>query len=168
MDDVSRKFDQWWNQLEGFGLRSERFYADVDRADPAQLVQWLRAAYMQGAQDADTATAAALISIANQIVEPSQPVYNNQEVSGHKTMTDSLQQKTQCRPAQGTTGCLIYSHALREYFFRVYDSANNFVDYNLLHCDLQVTIDDVDAYFYQDSAHAVLDHAPDTMGIDPR
>jgi hypothetical protein len=163
MDDVLNKFDQWWNQLEGFGLRSERFYADVDRADPAQLVQWLRAAYMQGVQDADTATAAALISIANQVVEPSQPVYNKQEVSGHKTMTDSLQ-----RPAQGTTGCLIYSHALRTYFFRVYDSANNFVDYDLLHCDLQVTIDDVDAYFYQDSNGAFLDHAPATMGIDPR
>jgi hypothetical protein len=82
-------------------------------------------------------------------------------------MSDSLPQP-QCRPAKGTTGCLIYSHARREYFFRVYDTDGNFVDYDLLHCDLQVTVDDADAYFYQDSRCAVLDHAPATLGIDPR
>jgi hypothetical protein len=32
--------------------------------------------------------------------------------------------------------------------FRVYDAEHNFVDYDLHHSDLCVTIDDADAYFY--------------------
>jgi hypothetical protein len=43
----------------------------------------------------------------------------------------------------------------------VYDSEHNFVDYDLQHSDLRVTICDEDAYFYLDS---VLDHAPATLG----
>ena len=49
--------------------------------------------------------------------------------------------------------------------FRVYDSEHNFVDYDLHHSDLCVTIDDTDAYFYRDNNRDILDHAPMTLGL---
>ena len=64
------------------------------------------------------------------------------------------------KSANGVEGCLIRSFG-GKYFFRVYDSEGNFVDYDLQHSDLRVTICDEDAYFYLNS---VLDHAPATLG----
>lgn len=52
------------------------------------------------------------------------------------------------------------------YCFRVYGENHTFVDYDLLHCDLTVTITDDDAYLYQDENGASLDHAPLTSGND--
>ena len=49
--------------------------------------------------------------------------------------------------------------------FRVYDAEHNFVDYDLHHSDLCVTIDDTDAYFYDTEFSSILDHAPMTLGI---
>jgi hypothetical protein len=48
--------------------------------------------------------------------------------------------------------------------FRVYDAEHNFVDYDILHSDLTVVIEDADAYFYRDEYSDVLDHAPATLG----
>ena len=62
--------------------------------------------------------------------------------------------------ANGVTGHLIYTQN-GKYMFRVYDPEHNFIDYDLQHSDLCVTICDEDAYFYLDS---VLDHAPATLG----
>jgi hypothetical protein len=64
------------------------------------------------------------------------------------------------KSANGVEGHLIYTLG-GKYLFRVYDSEHNFVDYDLQHSDLRVTICDPDAYFYLDS---VLDHAPATLG----
>jgi len=47
----------------------------------------------------------------------------------------------------------------------VYDAEHNFVDYNIHHSDLCVTITDPDAYFYRKNDQDVLDHAPMTLGI---
>ena len=63
--------------------------------------------------------------------------------------------------ANGVEGCLIRSFG-GKYFFRVYKD-DDFVDYDLQHSDLRVTICDEDAYFYLNS---VLDHAPATLGHD--
>lgn len=49
--------------------------------------------------------------------------------------------------------------------FRVYDAEHNFVDYDIHHSDLCVTIDDTDACFYQRDDRAILDHAPMTLGM---
>jgi hypothetical protein len=69
------------------------------------------------------------------------------------------------KPANGVRGHLLYIHDKHDsYVFRVYDSEHNFVDYDLLHCDLTVTIDDEDAYFYSDEQGNTLDHAPSTLG----
>ena len=64
------------------------------------------------------------------------------------------------KSANGVEGHLIYTHG-GKYMFRVYDAEHNFVDYDLQHSDLCVTINDEDAYFYLNS---VLDHAPATLG----
>jgi hypothetical protein len=48
--------------------------------------------------------------------------------------------------------------------FRVYDSEHNFVDYDIHHSDLCVTIDDPDAYLYRQDGQDILDHAPMTLG----
>ena len=68
--------------------------------------------------------------------------------------------------ATGVEGCLIRG-INGEYYFRVYDADHNFVDYDLAHSDLSITITDADAYFYREDGHDILDHAPATLGIDP-
>lgn len=64
------------------------------------------------------------------------------------------------KSANGVKGHIIYTQ-YGTFMFRVYDPDHNFVDYNLHHTDLCVTITDEDAYFYHES---VLDHAPKTLG----
>lgn len=51
------------------------------------------------------------------------------------------------------------------YMFRVYDDNFNFNDYELRHSDLQITIDDKDAYLYiAEDGTCILDHSPQTLG----
>ena len=50
------------------------------------------------------------------------------------------------------------------YCFRVYDADHNFIDYDLTHSDLCVTITDPDAFFYRDDNIDRLDHSPATLG----
>jgi hypothetical protein len=49
--------------------------------------------------------------------------------------------------------------------FRVYDDKHNFVDYDIHHSDLCVTITDPDAHFYRRDDRDILDHAPTTLGL---
>ena len=70
--------------------------------------------------------------------------------------------------ANGVTGLIIHTDG--HYWFRVTDPVTGqFVDYAITHCDLNVTIDDEDAYFYPAGAIGnsgpVLDHSPETLGI---
>lgn len=54
------------------------------------------------------------------------------------------------------------------YYFRVYDNSGGFIDYQLLHNDLEVTIDSIAlASFYRNDAIAVLDHSPAVLGLNP-
>jgi len=69
------------------------------------------------------------------------------------------------KSANGVTGHLIPLFT-GQVVFRVYDDNHNFVDYDLQHSDLIVTITDEDAFFYRDEYTDVLDHAPNTLGID--
>jgi hypothetical protein len=65
--------------------------------------------------------------------------------------------------ANGVTGQLIWCH--NKYMFRVYDAEHDFVDYDIYHSDLTITIKDADAFFYQqDVVGQYLDHAPETLG----
>jgi len=69
------------------------------------------------------------------------------------------------QPADGVEGCLIRGHD-GTYYFRVYDANHDFVDYDLMHSDLSITITDADAYFYRGDGGDRLDHAPATLGED--
>ena len=62
------------------------------------------------------------------------------------------------KPAKGTKG-----HIIRvgdTYMFRVYDKEYNFIDYDILHYDLEVEILDTDATLYSSEYGDYLDHAP--------
>jgi hypothetical protein len=67
--------------------------------------------------------------------------------------------------ADGIKGTIIRTFD-GKYFFRVYDEDHNFIDYNLIHSDLTVTITDPDAYFYSGGGIHRLDHSPRTLGSE--
>jgi hypothetical protein len=69
------------------------------------------------------------------------------------------------KSANGVEGHLIYT-AMGKYMFRVYDKSHNFVDYDLAHSDLCVIINDSDAFLYQTGDRNVLDHSPETLGVE--
>jgi hypothetical protein len=51
--DLDKRFDDWFNELESFGLRSERFFDSLDQFKSkeglqANLILWLKAAYLHG------------------------------------------------------------------------------------------------------------------------
>lgn len=48
--------------------------------------------------------------------------------------------------------------------FRVYAADHTFVDYDLKHSDICMTITDADAFFYHEDGEHYLDHAPETLG----
>ena len=46
-------FELWFNDLEGYASRAERFYEDLNLDDPQRIKDWLLAAYNQGVRDAN-------------------------------------------------------------------------------------------------------------------
>ena len=68
------------------------------------------------------------------------------------------------RSAMGTVGYLIRVMDERQYVFRVYDDEHNFVDYDILHYDMRIQIQDEDATFYTNAAGDYIDHSPETLG----
>ena len=63
------------------------------------------------------------------------------------------------KPAKGTKGMLLYTMN-DEYVFRVYREDHTFTDYDILHCDLELTINDEDATFYEfEDGISILDHS---------
>jgi hypothetical protein len=63
------------------------------------------------------------------------------------------------KPAKGTKGMLLYTMN-NEYVFRVYKEDHSFIDYDILHCDLELTINDDDATFYEfEDGRNILDHS---------
>ena len=71
-----------------------------------------------------------------------------------------------CIPANGLRGQLLDSFD-GTYVFRIYDKDHNFKDYDLLHSDLSIIIDDEDAVLYEhiDGGMGKLDHSPETLGL---
>jgi hypothetical protein len=67
--------------------------------------------------------------------------------------------------ADGSAGILIRSLD-GQYYFRVYQEDGEFIDYELSHFDLGVIIQERDAAFYTIGEHHILDHAPETLGLE--
>mgnify|MGYP003339478920 CR=1 FL=1 len=61
------------------------------------------------------------------------------------------------KSAKGTIGFIMRNFG-GGHFFRVYDKDHNFVDYDILHHDLQVVILEEDATFYETDNRNYLDH----------
>jgi hypothetical protein len=52
-------------------------------------------------------------------------------------------------------------------YFRVYSPNKSFIDYRLVHSDLEVEIKDPDAFFYTNKiGERLLDHGPRTLGME--
>ena len=69
--------------------------------------------------------------------------------------------------AKGVSGMILRSIENRR-FFRVTKPDGSFEDFEFLHSDLSVKIEDSDAYFYRfedESRGSILDHAPSTLGL---
>jgi hypothetical protein len=67
------------------------------------------------------------------------------------------------KPAKGTKGFIMHGSDIDGnpfYFFRVYNEDFTFVDYDILHYDLEVEILESDAMLYQDEFGAHIDYAP--------
>jgi hypothetical protein len=70
------------------------------------------------------------------------------------------------RSANGSTGMLCKSAVDGGYFFRVYGADRTFVDYELRHDDLEVTISpQALASFYEIDDTRILDHSPQVLGL---
>ena len=69
--------------------------------------------------------------------------------------------------ADGVQGILLNPyHKEGAWVFRVHDyNLGTYTDYDLRHSDLCVTINDADAFFYNNDGDAKLDHSPETLGI---
>lgn len=54
--DVESAFNQYFNEVESYGLRSERFFEDVKYAfvkdNPKALIEWMKASFVMGARAA--------------------------------------------------------------------------------------------------------------------
>lgn len=69
-------------------------------------------------------------------------------------------------PARGAKGILIRT-VTDDVVLRIYNSEGDFVDFDIEHSDLAITVTDEDAHFYQhDDGRLVLDHSPKTLGIE--
>ncbi len=67
--------------------------------------------------------------------------------------------------AKGMKGCLLSFNG--NITFRVYDERDRekFVDYQVAHHDLDITIEDEDAYVYENKeGEPVIDYSPATLG----
>lgn len=76
--------------------------------------------------------------------------------------------KTACEVADAANVRGVLISTADGYYFRVYDSGGDFIDYQLLHDDLEVTIhSSALASFYRNGDIAVLDHSPAVLGLSP-
>ncbi len=68
--------------------------------------------------------------------------------------------------ANGVKGMLLRTDSPEKFFFRVYHGDGTFDDYQILHDDLAVTIDeDALASFYEnENGDKFLDHSPNVFG----
>lgn len=53
-----KNFEDWFDELEGYGLRSERFFSDAECPDPfiknRSLREWMKTAWELGKQSNET------------------------------------------------------------------------------------------------------------------
>lgn len=50
--NLEEEFNSWFNEIEVYSLRSERFYEELPSMTSHQILEWLKAAYMHGVKTA--------------------------------------------------------------------------------------------------------------------
>lgn len=65
--------------------------------------------------------------------------------------------------AKGTKGFLLRSFNNR-CIFRTYNEQGEFKDYDILHHDLEITIDSDDALLFEDRDNNFIDYTPEVLG----
>ena len=50
--DLEGAFDEWFYEQEFMGMRAERFYDSLERANPMTMKNWLEVAFRMGAKSA--------------------------------------------------------------------------------------------------------------------
>jgi len=73
-------------------------------------------------------------------------------------MTKMINRIREAKPANGVKGFLI--RVLDKHVFRVYNKDFTFVDYDILHYDLEVEIIESDAVLYRSEFDNYLDYPP--------
>lgn len=66
------------------------------------------------------------------------------------------------KSAKGLKGVLCVS--FDGIFLRVDNDDNTYTDYDILHYDMNITIDDDDAHIYSDDDGYYIDYSPETLG----
>lgn len=96
--NTKQDFHNWFQELEGFSLRSERFYEILSLESKEQqaniLVKWLEAAYLQGARDVADETLYTLGCYATAVAGLEEPKYNPSQA--YDTAAGSLDQHYDC------------------------------------------------------------------------
>jgi len=69
--------------------------------------------------------------------------------------------------AKGTKGCLIATMG-GKFMFRVYNKNYEFKDYDIHHFDMNIVIDDEDAFFHvnTDTGKSWIDYSAPTLGLE--
>lgn len=45
---MNKQFDEWFWEIEGFDIRAERFWDDINNNRRQEIYQWLQSAYEMG------------------------------------------------------------------------------------------------------------------------
>lgn len=82
------EFDKWFNEVERYALRSERFHDDIKRNNGEIAVKWLKAAFIQGSRVMAQDTLNTLGDYSADVAGISDICYNRSEAfdSSHKNL----------------------------------------------------------------------------------
>lgn len=88
--DLKAKFKEYFDEMEGYGFRSERFYEEFESGmmRGPRILKWLEAAYMRGARDMAQDTLDTLGDYAAAVAGIEEPLRNPSE--GYDAAHESL------------------------------------------------------------------------------
>lgn len=48
-----KSFDDWFDEIENYSTRGDRFYEDLKHGDPSRILVWLKTAFQMGKDSRD-------------------------------------------------------------------------------------------------------------------
>lgn len=79
--DLNAKFLEYFNEIEGFSLRGERFYSEFESGSMSKesVLEWLKAAFLRGARDMAQDTVDTLGDYATALAGIDEVVYTREQ-----------------------------------------------------------------------------------------